>query len=630
MNKKRLLFILFTLVILALPTYYFMSQNLNTGNLAGLAYQDKKGAPVSVPKKDNAQNNEIFYGDSISLRSADSMDYLSKKNESKKNEVEYLVIEDPETKKNRVKFNDTVVIKSGNDYLTGFNVLKFASGDWSPGKEKATKFKIINPTNSASTEMVKANDRVYFLKVKESYVNFPNQHSEDDSSTELARVAKDQWSGYVIAPKDYYRNWMAATPEIHNKLLKEITFPASHDSGARVFSNSFSNEPETAELKAFLDKTNTFVNNNESLKAIGIKIDLSSDSQKQIMKTVNKDMYIAIKGLSKCTDSNISEQLDQGIRWFDIRVDLRNDGAYIHHFLTGEKMDGVLDSIRTFISSTQGEILFVEMSHFVSDPKNSSDHQNMDAFVNSVKSKLGEFAYLKELDGNEIINNPFNKRYNEVVGSTGSSKVVLILDSAKDDKMYWSLEQLGIGDGGDGSYSYDYSDTTDKKAMITGQKGNFTNAQKEQEIFTLWYTLTTNKKDSSKIVIGSISDSLRYALYDEAVKKIPDKKEISDAIKAINYIPFVSVDDPVEEFKKSLKKEIASLVRAVFPENTAGYLTTYHLSQRANPDLHKELYANFQNPNSGNNKISVIFADFNDESMLVETAIQYSRMPAAK
>jgi hypothetical protein len=87
-------------------------------------------------------------------------------------------------------------------------------------------WKFINAANPDSIDTVKPYDKVLLQSVWGNYLS--GQGSGDNAGVKMVTLPEDSW--YII-PKDYFRNWMLLTPEIANKPLREVAFPATHDTG---------------------------------------------------------------------------------------------------------------------------------------------------------------------------------------------------------------------------------------------------------------------------------------------------------------------------------------------------------------------------------------------------------------
>jgi len=314
------------------------------------------------------------------------------------------------------------------------------------------------------------------------------------------------------------------------------------------------------------------------------------------------------------------------------------------------------------------------MSHFIGEESKYKD------FADQLRTKLGPYAVSKEADANGNIN-PFNKTYREIMGDNpASSMVILIMNGPEDvtnDPIFWHNAQLGI------KYdTYEYSNKTTAQTMIDDQLAKFNMAKQNGDLFTLWYTLTCDPDDSTKIVGTRMAEELADVLL--TVIDLAIDGMLSDIGKAnIDHSPYMvacagsfdvawfwddiidggedivdgiediidgiedgyntvedlidylknhpDIPNPKDILKKAARKKLDEILTSILAKGDCGYKSVKDLSDKVNPDLQTILEQKFQNFNSsqtsGNNKITVIYADFFENSLLVETAIRYSRMP---
>jgi hypothetical protein len=530
-------------------------------------------------------------------------------------------------------------------------------------------WRFINAVDNTSIAAVKPGDAI-FLQSANWVTYLSGQGYRDNAGVKVVMSPQYEDSWFII-PKDYFRNWMSLTPEIVNKPLREIAFPATHDSGTWAFEDEIAPEDKNTQLiNDALTTVDTMIAQIDQIAFLNI-----SNNQLQQMKNAAYGVvYNAIKDLAKCNDYTIAQQLDAGIRWLDLRIYLADDGTYTHHFLKGVDMDTQLDSIKSFIEETKGEIFVLEMSHFIGEESKYKD------FTDQLRNKLGPYAVSKEADANGNIN-PFNKTYREIMGDNpASSMVILIMNGPEDvidDPIFWNNAQLGI------KYdTYEYSNKTNAQGMIDDQLAKFNLAMQNGDLFTLWYTLTCDPDDSTKIVATRMAEELAAVLlpvidsaidgilsgtskanteqstemlastdsfypawfWDDIIDGAEDLVDgIEDIIEGIedgyntvedllNYLEnHPDIPNPKDILKEAAHKALDEIVTSLLAKGDCGYKSVKDLSDKVNPDLQTTLEQEFQNLNgsqtSGNNKITVIYADFFENSLLVETAIQYSRMP---
>jgi len=195
-------------------------------------------------------------------------------------------------------------------------------------------WRFINAADYDSIATVKPGDAI-LLQSANWGTYLSGQGSGDNAGVKVIMSPQYEDSWYII-PKDYFRNWMSLTPEIVNKPLREIAFPATHDTGTWAFEDEIAPEDENTQLiNDTLTTVDTIIAQIDQIEFLNI----SHDQLQQMKNAAYGVVYNAIKDLAKCNDYTIAQQLDEGIRWLDLRMYLADDGTYTHHFLKGVDMD---------------------------------------------------------------------------------------------------------------------------------------------------------------------------------------------------------------------------------------------------------------------------------------------------
>ncbi len=168
--------------------------------------------------------------------------------------------------------------------------------------------------------------------------------------------------------------WMTSS-SIQSKLLRDVHMPGAHDSGAYALSSFLPNVPYSG---------------GEGIKYDDIKFlwaltpgaapsngDWPFSTDKGAWPTEDKPAYIGqamydfmiksvVKGTSQAGDQDIFQQLQAGIRWFDLRIYLDNDGRfYMQHGLRGPSLVDILTQVKTFLDTypQSKELVFLNLSH---------------------------------------------------------------------------------------------------------------------------------------------------------------------------------------------------------------------------------------------------------------------------
>lgn len=590
-----------------------------------------------------AADDFLYYGQEIQIRSDSFNNFLSARGNSQKAKIDLQVeslsyevwkIINPDNKNDTgfVTFNSKVAFQSVNfgNYLSTNTYNDQGSAYLMGAPLEDEWWRIVNSYDRTSNTKVSRIDTVLIRSYK--YQGYLSALGYNPGSDVKMKNNPGTWEKWAIQPKDYYMNWMSTTSRIENKPLQEITFPASHDAGAynflikskTLFGNLYelAEEDENRPLRDALKKIHDTINLKDTINVWGVPIPVATLVLEAVDPLVEPKFYESIAKLSRTTDLDVGQQLRRGVRWLDLRVAFRNDGSvYTHHMLIAQTMDNILNQTKDFLNQTKGEIVVLELSHFVGDMK------NYDAFKKKLVDLFGDYIYTKDIsETGTVINNPMRKTYSEVVGSnaaTRKSKVILLMDLpgkeytalAEKDKSVWTYNQLNLN-----ASKYDYSNQTNRSEMIDDQVQKFKEAKNADESFMLWYTLTTNADDGTKIVVhdivGKITDTLRPALISDALDMIP-----------LEYIPnpvsFIS-----SKVSNAMRGWLNDLDGLIYPQ--PNYKTTEDLTKRLDEKsglLFEKSFQGRSNP-YGYNRIAVLYGDyFYTNTDLVDVAIDYSRLP---
>ncbi|HEX9111182.1 MAG TPA: hypothetical protein VF845_06850, partial [Terriglobales bacterium] len=262
---------------------------------------------------------------------------------------------------------------------------------------------IVDPSNDQSTAAVEAIDNVALLSSWNTYLSAQQTVAKHVSDLAV-------WEKWIIAPYGYFANWMgreaARADAFGKKPLREITLPASHDTGTWSFKSEISNDPEAVAgyMKVPLDAITAIPDllfgEIGKVKIAGYSIPIGTSLYNDLKEGLLSAVYDTLRPLSQATRRNVAQQLSDGVRWLDLRIDLPSGGgAYTYHFLRGVDMAGVLDDVAAFLKSSKGEIVVLEMSHFTMDlfTKELQDEAartaKYNAFADMVDNKLGAYQY---------------------------------------------------------------------------------------------------------------------------------------------------------------------------------------------------------------------------------------------
>ena len=640
LGKKRTAAIAAATAVAVFITSYVLFINPLISGLTGYAIQDP------------AEEEMLSYGEAIQIKSDYFNNFLSATGAADNSGVnmqvnacsyEQWIIARAENKTGRVKFGDKVYFKSAQfgNYLTQDNpnrkVLVI-------GHSKANEvWQIVNTFDTSSEDEVCILDPIFIKSVQfKNYLSAggydPNSKAAvtSDISWINPSFAPGAWQKWEIQPYQYYSKWMTFSTKIHDKPLREITFPAAHDAGAAGFSNTLATCGDTEQYKSYVNLADSIKSFTDPFNVLGVNF--SGFATSDLSTTVSDALdvfYPKTKGLATATDLSIGDQLRRGVRWLDLRVNLRKgssntSAAYIYHSLISQNMDDVLSQIKSFLSDTQsksGEIVVLELGHFADDYDDNSLYP-YDMFMQSVFNKLGDSVYSCDKSVN-----PMNLKYNQVV-SDSKSKVILLTDVAdlpkkvkkvvtnsaynpETNRSLFTYAQLAIhnssGKDSTGNPYYSYSGKTSLSEMTADQTAKFAVAQKKGDIYTAWYTLTGTEDEYTAIVANPM---IKGIIADLALRILP----------GLNFLKFPGVDvrGEVRDFLSN------KLFDSFNYYDEPDYDTLRELSQRLGGHARETFEKNFQslyNP-YGHNDMTVLYFDaFYYNTDCIDVAIAYSRLP---
>lgn len=316
-----------------------------------------------------------------------------------------------------------------------------------------------------------------------------------------------------------YSTWMTTLYQNtaqSNTLLQNICFPATHDSGTYDLQNELTDDQDPA-MAAMVNFIYQEANKISSYPILSTIIP-------NPLEWICDNIYSTILGLSQTTTQTIAQQLAAGIRCLDLRVKYNSaDGCfYTFHGLLGSNMTEILGDIQSFLQSTSGEIVVVNMGHFLDFPGDSvTEYAN---FENLVTSYLGDYAYSYEgfyepvLQQYEIKNDFLQQSYQAIVTANGTqapkSAVILIfccqpLTYVPSSKMFWPIGYSAPDNGSNtpplAGY---YTDTNDLSVMLPAQQSNWNSALTGNLPFALYMTLTADTANIESIIAGSLAKSV--------------------------------------------------------------------------------------------------------------------------
>jgi len=205
-----------------------------------------------------------------------------------------------------------------------------------------------------------------------------------------------------------YSRWMS-TPKIQAKTLSQLKIPGTHNSGSYGLTRNLS-QIIYGNIKFLWSLSTDTAPANGQLPFSKDKIYVGRILLDYVIDTALR--------MSISQNRSIRQQLDDGIRFFDLRVYYDTDGSfYIQHGLRGPELNGILAQVRSFLDdhSTSGELIFLSISHtnFATDPETlpakvtTIIQNNLKPYLymppNSVGIKNFDFQSLKDTTLSSII-----------------------------------------------------------------------------------------------------------------------------------------------------------------------------------------------------------------------------------
>ncbi len=139
------------------------------------------------------------------------------------------------------------------------------------------------------------------------------------------------------------KKWMSELYEdyLADKPLKYIVIPGTHDSGTGTISDDNAVNSSDGKIPDIIAK---ILEKKSSTKKVSLK---------------------EMIPWTKTQDLSIMEQLEIGVRFFDLRVTVEEgDELYLSHGLRGEKLSDAFDAIRDFCNNTDKDLVIIKIKGF--------------------------------------------------------------------------------------------------------------------------------------------------------------------------------------------------------------------------------------------------------------------------
>jgi hypothetical protein len=100
--------------------------------------------------------------------------------------------------------------------------------------------------------------------------------------------------------------------------------------------------------------------------------------------------YTVIKHWSQAQSSDITTQLNQGVRYFDLRICVDAQGEFrTCHGLYGSLFDDVLNQFSTFLNQHPGEMIFLDFEHLFAQNGDEMTSDQQSQLIDKLQQSLG-------------------------------------------------------------------------------------------------------------------------------------------------------------------------------------------------------------------------------------------------
>lgn len=217
--------------------------------------------------------------------------------------------------------------------------------------------------------------------------------------------------------------WMTDNAAIlGKKQLNEIALPGAHDAGTFAIET-----PKNTDIK---------INDEGS----------SSPDNRKIKRILSFGSMFS--DWAKTQERTTAEMLNDGIRYFDIRVCVDNKGVLMTcHGLYGASLESILDDVKTFTDKNPHELVLLGFNHFwdrtfqIEHGKKSGE---IEGLTKGNWTKLTDLIKTK-LDGKLVNGKQFspNSKFNELQKLKKSKQIIALFDSedAPDDEFVWKQKE---------------------------------------------------------------------------------------------------------------------------------------------------------------------------------------------
>ena len=268
---------------------------------------------------------------------------------------------------------------------------------------------------------------------------------------------------------------------LSDKQLNKIIIPGSHDSGA----SGFDRKNKVVDLPGILG------------------------SLRNIVKWLPGEGVTA--RWSNTQDKTITDMLNVGVRYFDLRVCQVDGIFYVYHGLRGGRLDDIFSEINNFLESHTGEIVILDLSHFV-----EVDNSRLISLIRN-----------SGLSGKAVPRNVYSQKptYRQLIGA--DQRCFIFFPNRQETFLL----------GGSDSYWADKENVQDLEVALKRQHTSRSHAN----IWVLQCVLTPTPKFIAKHLTSSIKSQAKKNIHPWIVSFIQQLK--GQLVSQINIVMFDFVDE---------------------------------------------------------------------------------------
>lgn len=230
---------------------------------------------------------------------------------------------------------------------------------------------------------------------------------------------------------------------IGSKTLKQLTLPGTHDSGAYYLTNALMPGEKNANVDV------------ATVLSIELGIPVSD--------------IITPWGLAQDTD--LYQQLEGGIRYFDFRCGWYQGAWHTFHYEIGHPAETLLRDVAKFIAQHSGEVVILEISHFEGAPSD----EDVISLENLILQNLGPNLY--------PVDSSFSRTISDLISSGQRVMVTMERRSGRHDTLLWGTETI--------FNTYANSDVLEKMLDYNRRQiGYFLEGAQASHLYKISFTLT--------------------------------------------------------------------------------------------------------------------------------------------